>query len=177
MKMTRMLLLAALAMNGTGALRAYDPVKGFAHTEVAFFEPENFTDIRDSYTGSSDGARSATLTELQHYLVRQATRYLAPGQKLSITVTDIDLAGDFEPGRGPQWDEIRIVKDIYPPRINLSFRLTDPDGQIVREGKRELRDLAFMMRLTMAFQDDPLRHEKALIDDWLSEEFRAPKKG
>ena len=38
------------------------------------------------------------------------------GDKLTITFTDIDLAGDFEPWRGPQWDEVRIVKAIYPPR-------------------------------------------------------------
>lgn len=175
MKLSRMLLLSALALTGTSLLNAYDPIKGFAHTEVAFFEPENFTDIRDSFMGNSDAARRATLTELQHYLVRRATRYLAPGQKLSITVTDIDLAGDFEPGRGPQWDDIRIVKDIYPPRINLSFRLAESDGRIVREGKRELRDDVFLMKLSIS-RDDPLRHEKALLDDWLSAEFRLLKR-
>jgi hypothetical protein len=46
----------------------------------------------------------------------------------------------------------------------------------VASGKRELRDLAFLMKITMGFRDDPLRHEKALLDDWLAEEFRASKK-
>jgi len=176
MKTTRVLLTLTLALAGAGAMRAFDPAKGVAQTEVTFFEPKNFTDVRDSAMDSSDSFRDATLAELKTYLVRQANRYLTPGQKLTITVTDVHLAGDFEPWRGPRWDDVRIVKDIYPPRIALSFQLTDADGQIVREGKRELTDLAFMMKMTMAFQDDPLRHEKALLDDWLSEEFRTLKK-
>ena len=98
------------------------------------------------------------------------------GHLLSVTFTDIDMAGDFEPWRGPRFDDIRIVKDIYPPRINLSFRLTDAEGNVVKEGTRELRDLAFMMKITMAFRDDPVRHEKALLDDWLRSEFPRVRK-
>jgi hypothetical protein len=36
--------------------------------------------------------------------------------------------------------------------------------------------MAFLMKLTMGFRDDPLRHEKALLDDWLSAEFHSGKK-
>jgi hypothetical protein len=68
------------------------------------------------------------------------------------------------------------VKDIYPPRISLVFRLTDAEGNVVKEGRRELRDLSFMMKITMAFRDDPVRHEKALLDDWLRDEFQRVRK-
>ena len=54
--------------------------------------------------------------------------------------------------------------------------LTEADGAVVKEGKRDLRDMALMMKLTMGFRDDPLRHEKALLDDWLSAEFHRAKK-
>jgi hypothetical protein len=40
---------------------------------------------------------------------------------------------------------------------------------VLREGKRDLRGLSFMTR---GFADDTLRHEKALIEDWLRREFR-----
>jgi hypothetical protein len=86
------------------------------------------------------------------------------------------MAGDFEPWRGPRFDDIRIVKDIYPPRMNLAFRLTDAEGTVVKEGKRELRDLSFLMKITMSFRDDPVRHEKALVDDWLRAEFPRVRK-
>ena len=113
---------------------------------------------------------------IKEYLTGRAVKGLTAGQKLAITFTDVDLAGDFEPWRGGQWGDVRIVKDIYPPRLVLAFRLTDADGAIVKEGKRDLRDLAFLMKITMGFRDDPLRHEKALLDDWLSADFRGEKK-
>jgi len=174
MKTTRLLLLSALAVVGVGAVRALDPVKGPSRVEVVFFEPEKFTDVKDSYMGSDKG-RDSTLDMLKEYLTTRGVRGLLPGQKLAITFSDIDLAGDFEPWRGGQWGDVRIVKDIYPPRLVLAFRLTDADGSIVKEGKRDLRDLAFLMKLTMGFRDDPLRHEKALLDDWLSADFRSGK--
>jgi hypothetical protein len=175
MKTTRLLLLSALALVGAGACLALDTVKGPSRVEVVFFEPEKFIDVRDSYMGSDKG-RDGTLETLKEYITTRGVRGLLPGQKLAITVTEVDLAGDFEPWRGGQWGDVRIVKDIYPPRITLMFRLTNADGSIVKEGQRDLRDMAFMMKLTMGFRDDPLRHEKALLDDWLSAEFRSGKK-
>jgi hypothetical protein len=170
-----MLGVLVLALGVAGAVRALDAVKGPATVEVIFYEPEKFTDVRDGYMGSDKG-REATLDTLKDYLTGRAVRGLTAGQKLAITVTDVDLAGDFEPWRGSQWGDVRIVKDIYPPRLTLVFRLTDADGTVLKEGKRDLRDLAFMIKMTMGFRDDPLRHEKALLDDWLGADFRPAKK-
>ena len=89
---------------------------------------------------------------------------------LRVTVTDVDMAGDFEPWRGPRFDDVRIVKDIYPPRIELRFRLLDANGSVLREGERTLRDSAFLMR-DGAHETDSLRFEKRLLDQWLRKEF------
>ena len=66
---------------------------------------------------------------------------------------------------------MRVVRDLYPPRLALAFQVTDAEGKVVTQGRRELRDLAFLFKLPLAFPDDPLRHEKALLDDWLEQEF------
>ena len=141
--------------------------------EIVFLEPEKFTDVRDSYMGSDKG-RDYTLAQIGDYIRARASALVPEGMKLAITVTDVDLAGDFEPWHGARFDDVRIVKDIYPPRIALAFRLTDASGQVVKQGQRELRDLAFMMKLSID-RNDPLRHEKALLDDWLREDFRRAK--
>lgn len=172
---SRLLLLSALALLGSGAARALDPVKGPSVVDVTFFEREKFTDVRDAYMGTDKG-RDGTLDTLKEHLMKRGLRGLLPGQKLAITITDVDLAGDYEPWRGPQWSDVRVVKDMYPPRIKLSFRLTDADGTVLKEGTRDLFDMGFLMKMTMAFRDDPLRHEKELLDDWLSDEFRPAKK-
>lgn len=140
-------------------------------TEVVYVAPEKFTDVRDSYTGTDSG-RDAILDELRTYMQDEGRRFVPAGDRLMISVTDVDLAGEYEPWRGPRWDDVRIVKDIYPPRINLSYRLTDAAGNVIKEAKCQLRDLAFMMRITTTFQNDPLSHEKTLLDDWFRSEFR-----
>ena len=173
MKFIRIPFILALALAGALRLAAID--KSGPRVAVNYFEPARFTDVRDSYPEGSDKGREATLAELKSHLARQALRFVPVGQKLTITITDVDLAGDFEPWHGPQWTDVRVVKDIYPPAIKLTFQLVDAQSEVLSSGQRELRDLAFMMKLTMGFRDDPLRHEKALLDDWLGAEFRETK--
>jgi hypothetical protein len=172
-----MLFLAALMTAMPLARAATQNPKPAAsqRAEVVFVAPEKFTDARDSYTGTDSG-RDAVLDQIRDYVMEEANRFIPAGDRLYVSITDIDLAGDFEPWRGPRWDDVRIVKDIYPPRIDLSYRLTDANGQVVKEGKRELRDLAFLMKITTTFRDDPLRHEKTLLDDWFRDEFRDLRK-
>ena len=169
MKLTRLLSLALAAGLGTAAFAAA-PVNGAnALAEVNFLEPGKFTDVKDNDMG--DYERTTYLDSLRDHILQQAKYFVPAGHKLAVTFTDIDMAGDFEPWRGPRFSDIRIVKDIYPPRIELSFQLTDAAGNVVKQGKRELRDLAFLMKISMAFRDDPMRHEKGLLDDWLRSEF------
>ena len=168
-------LAAALAAAPLTRAAVQSPKAATApRAEVVFVSPEKYTDVRDSYTGTDSG-RDAILDQIREYVIEEANRFLPAGDKLLVSFTDIDLAGDFEPWRGPRWDDVRIVKDIYPPRMDLSFRVTNASGQVVKEGTRNLTDMAFLMKLTTAFPDDPLRHEKALLDDWFHSEFRGMK--
>ena len=173
MKTTRIMLVTLLGLLPALTVGAA-PSQTLARAEVNFFEPQKFTDVRDSYMGDYD--RTTYLESIRNHVLEQAKYYVPDGHTLSVTFTDIDMAGDFEPWRGPRFDDIRIVKDIYPPRIELAFRLTDAEGNVVKEGRRNLRDLSFMMKITMAFRDDPVRHEKALLDDWLRDEFQRVRK-
>jgi len=146
-----------------------------AKADVVFVDAEKFTDVRDSYSGTDRG-RDAILDQLREYIQEEANRFVPPGDHLSVSVTDVDLAGEFEPWRGPNWSDVRIVKDIYPPRIDLSFRLTDASGVVVKEGTRNLRDNTFLFNTVAQLRDDPLRHEKALLSDWLRSDCRGLKK-
>jgi hypothetical protein len=58
----------------------------------------------------------------------------------------IDLAGEFELYRGPQADQVRITKGLYPPRIMLEFEVIDDTAAVVRSGKRDLTDLNYQLR-------------------------------
>jgi DUF3016 family protein len=157
----------ALAAGVTAAAHAGAP----SRIHVTWSNPVDFTDTRQS-AGSGIGRQSPDewLGELAKYLQRRADRVLAPGQQLDVTFTDVKRAGTYEPWRGPQWNDVRIIKDIYPPSIDLEFTLRDTSGNVISEGTRQLRDPAFLSR-GIPNQTDPLRFEKRMLDDWLRRDF------
>jgi len=151
------------------------PADSKARVEVGFDHPEKFTDVKDSSFGSEKG-RDSYLALFKEYLQDRAPHYLADGQKLSITFTDIDLAGDFEPARGPDYNDVRIVKDIYPPRLNFTYKVVDASGAVVKEGQEKLIEMAFQMTANPVNNQDSLRYEKAMLDNWLRAQSWRPKK-
>lgn len=164
-------LLLTLTLAGTTAAVAAVDKPEPTRVVVNFFEPEKFTDVKDGSFGTEKG-RDGILRELRDYIVERAEKALPPGQKLSVTFLDVDLAGDYEPWRGPRLDDVRIVKDIYPPRFKLAFRVLNEAGDTVKEGERKLSDLSFMSRLTINRQDH-LRYEKEILNDWIRSDLRS----
>lgn len=175
MKTHRFLLTALLAIAPAVAARAAEQPARNPRLQVAFYQPEKFTDVRETYSGG-EREREDYFSQVRDYLSRQIKYYVPEGERLEITFTDIDMAGDFEPWHGPDWQDVRIVKDIYPPRMDLTFRLVDANGNVLKQGARKLNDLAFMLRVSPIDRNDPLRYEKALLDDWLRQEFPPVKR-
>lgn len=136
---------------------------------VTFDDPSRF-DASRSGPGETDKARRAWVDALAQFLAERAAPRLPQGQRLEVHLTDVQRAGSFEPWRGPQAADVRIVRDIYPPRIDLRFKLLDADGKLLREGSRQLRDATFMMGPDL-YPNDPLRYEKTLLDYWLRAEL------
>ena len=169
---TKNAILAVLL--SAGALLAADADKTKAgKVTVIFDHPENFTDVKDAYMPTDKG-RDAILDQIKQCVETQGASCLGSGQTLEVKFTEIDLAGEFEPERGPQFMDVRIVKEIYAPRFDLEFKLTGADGKVISEGKRKLRDLNFMSRLTLP-SSEPLRFEKDILKDWLRGEIKSPK--
>ena len=109
--------------------------------------------------------------QIGDYLRNSADKILPPGQQLQVHVNDISLAGSFEPWRQPGAQDIRILKDIYPPWLNLHYTLLAADGKVIREGEAKLRDGSYLQREVPGYPTDPLRYDKRMIDDWLKDEF------
>jgi len=135
---------------------------------VRFAQPERFTDVGDRDV-PSPRVRDLYLDELRKHVERRAAPRLAGSITLTVTVTDVDMAGAFELWRRQAVD-VRVVREVYPPRINLRFVLADASGVTLREGSRDLRDPAFLLR-PIPYPRDPLRFEKALLDEWIDQEF------
>ena len=161
-------LLAALfavpALAGTPATAA---ATAPTNVTVSYDHPEQFTETRKVRALAPQLTSDDYLKVLKAYMENRAGKMLPPGDHLDIVVTDIDRAGNFEPWRPYPLREVRIIKDIYPPRIDLRFRLTDASGNVLREGTRKLRDPGFIADGISRSMNDNLRYEKGLIDRWL----------
>ncbi|HEY2630430.1 MAG TPA: DUF3016 domain-containing protein [Usitatibacter sp.] len=164
-----------LALGVAAALSAAHAAVAATAT-VEYVKPEKFTDAGRRHANID---RDETLENLKRHLVERAAKLLPADETLAITVTDVDLAGAFEPWQAYS-RELRIVKDIYPPKIDLSYRLTRADGAVVKEGTRTLRDTGFLTTPGLSYSGDNLRYEKIMLDDWMEKDFKdqlvAPKK-
>ena len=176
MKSPRITLLSAITLFSCINLPAAPsttPAAAVSRVAVNFVDPEKFTDAADAERGSDWGLES-NLQILKEHLERRASRLIPENQKLVVTITDVDLAGEIEPWRGARLQDVRIVKDIYPPRIDLSFQLLDASGVVIKEGKRHLSDMSFLMNI-YSNRSDTRVYEKGLLDDWMRSEFRVKK--
>jgi len=166
-------LLAACALAFASAAGADPQPAGDSRVQIDWTKPGNFSEEK-TYAGTGLGRQDPDewLVNLAKHLRYRAERVLPSNDHLAVTFTNVQLAGTYEPWRGPRWDDVRIIKNQYPPRIDLKFTLTDAHGAVVKQGERKLRDPAFMQRGILN-ETDPLRFEKRMLDDWLRSELAA----
>lgn len=162
-------LLAACGLALAATLTPATAGETAARTQVIYHQPETFTDLRDNDFESERG-RQATLDQLRAHIQKRADSALPAGYTLSVVVSDVDLAGDYEPFV-TKWADVRVVRAIYPPRINLEYTIKDARGEVLAMAKRDLTDSTFLYTL-MIDRNDTLRHEKALIDSWIRRDIR-----
>jgi hypothetical protein len=140
-----------------------------AEVAVTFVAPERYTDA-SLYGGYDVSARELALHEIREDFEVLGKRWLTPGQTLSIRVLDVDLAGRFEPWRRPGIYNVRIMRDVTPPRIRLSYTLEEP-GRPARHGEETVSDIDYLSRPLLRRTGVVMPYEKAMLDDWFRARF------
>jgi len=135
-----------------------------ADVEVNFIKPESFSDIRDNH-----GFRKPeVLDDLKVHLVAEFQKRL-PGKDVRVDVTDVDLAGEYEPffwrGQG-----LRVLRSYTAPSIELSYEVRD-GGKVVQQGQTRLRDMNYQDNFNSFDTGDPLRYEKRMLDRWIQRDL------
>jgi len=160
------LLPASLLIAGCQSAPAGRNAASTTDISVRYHEPDKFTDVRDSFGGQMS---QSYLDQLTAHLQTVAAKRLPAGRKLTVTFTDIDLAGDIPLGGA---DNVRLVQSIHFPRLEVSFILTDAQGVVLKQGDRRLRDLDFQTKLLpLSERNAPLVYDKRLLTDWVNAEF------
>jgi hypothetical protein len=148
-------VIQKLAVSGLLALAA-----GAASADVTvnYIQPEHFSDLP-----FAPWEREEVLKDLTEHFASLGAK-LPPGQNLRIDVQDVDLAGRIYPGRGAR--DLRVIRNGAEwPRIDLHYTI-ESKGQVLRSGDAQLRDMAFMDRISRYSDGDNLRYERRMIDDW-----------
>lgn len=147
------------------------PLSANEALQVDFVEPERYTDL--SLSGrTTERIQTYILGELERYLKDLAVRSLPPSHTLHLTVFDLDMAGEYEPWRVPDLTNTRFIRDVYRPRIDLSYVWRDERGVVLAEQREQISDLAYLMLADPYYtHNDPLRYEKAMLRRWFEERF------
>ncbi len=145
------------------------PAFGASKVEVAFSHPEKFTDIMDGYP--DDGShRVEMLKLLAAEFSGSVSALIRDGCHLSLTFTDIDLAGDFRNGLQLGATRLRLVNQYYAPRLAFDFILTDAAGRVVNKGHRDITDRSFL-DISSASDRDGFKYEKRILRQWARKEL------
>jgi len=143
--------------------------------KIDFTDVNSFTDF--SVSGlSEEKTQSIFKAELLDELAAYTQKRLEAGQVLSITFTDVDMAGDIQPWRNRYNADIRYIEAIYPPRLTFTYTLTDDDGEVMMEGEAAIKDLTFQMSsgamVRHRFSNFP--YESELLKDWIRKTLVKP---
>lgn len=105
--------------------------------------------------------------ELTNAFEKHAASALPEDASLAITVHNVDLAGDFEPWLGHRFNDVRILRDRYPPAMVISYTLTAAGGSVLASAERErLIDTTLGFR-PAGSRSDPYVYDKELIRDFI----------
>lgn len=139
-----------------------------AEVKVEYKDYKKFTDMKPANEprGSYEKRTMASFDKIFADLAKQ----LPEGFSWTVVVTDIDLAGDVNHMMTQTGQQIRVIKDVFIPRINFSYTLRDQNKVVVAEEKDiKLKDMGFMNRISNVRADRPLEHERVMLERWFKE--------
>src|SRR5262245_20274871 len=137
-----------------------------ADTRITFAHPDRYTDA-NLYGNCGTRSWQPAVDGIGSYLKRLGGRHFAPGQVLTIEVLDMALAALIDPFRS---QTVRIMSPATWPRIKMRYTLAQ-NGRMLTRGEETIFDLEYLSNAVGRSSGDPLRYEKAMLDDWFRARF------
>ncbi len=140
---------------------------------VSWQHPEKYSDIRPS-SGTKKSYQKRVISAFDK-IWADFSEKLPAGHTLQITVKDLDLAGDVNPMYRIDHSDIRVIKEIYFPRMTFDYQLLDSTGQVVvAEQDVKVKDMGFMNSSPMGLGNTEFIYEKQMLKNWFQKHL-APK--
>ena len=141
--------------------------------QVTWQDTDKYADIRPT-NESRENFRKHVFQELG-LVFEDLAKKLPDEVQWKVTVTDLDLAGEVRPVMMSAGNDIRIIKDIYWPRMSLSYVMTDGKGSVVAEGKEDISDMSFMMIRPINMGNGSFPYEAKMLEDWFRKQLKSQK--
>ncbi|MDX2218777.1 MAG: DUF3016 domain-containing protein [Burkholderiales bacterium] len=164
----RILGLSALVLTLSVALSTTASAQASPVVEVSFEKPEGFTDAYPRSRSGSSEELQETLNEVTRLFTEQAARHLKAGDRLKVTITDLDLAGEIEPGRTGAMS-LRVLRPINWPRMSLRYTFTR-DGK-ASSAEAKLSDPGYQDNSGTCARVGGLCYEKQMVGRWMQRQF------
>lgn len=137
-----------------------------ASVVVSFVQPERYRDASRDGVARPASPHEPALLEIARYLERLGDQRLTAAQTLRIEVLDVDLAGEVSPFQ-VSTPQTRVLKPASWPRVRLRYTLEE--GGVVRaQGEETVVDMDYQSHAPTIGSSDPLRYEKAMLEDWFT---------
>jgi hypothetical protein len=160
------LLLVPMVSLGFSTAQAAAP----SNVRIDFVHPERFTDFRIQGRNEFDSAR---------IFQNQVSEYLAPilakrfpGETLSLTFTDINLAGSLPQSHIRNFNNVRFDRDgASPLQLQFAYTLADSKGRVTAKGSKSLVDsdyLYYHINYPNSEKVSTLFYEKVALSKWVS---------
>lgn len=153
----RSAVLSPLALLCAGLVQA-------GTVQVNFEHPDRFADVGP--VRYADDVRHV----IDQHLRALGQAKLPAGQTLTVTITDIDLAGEINRWMGPLHDVRVMGRGADWPRIELQYTLSEGD-RILARGSERVADVAYLMRPVQSRFNDRLPYEQRMLSAWFDQRF------
>ena len=143
----------------------------YSEVILTFGDPETFTDFEYSQTRRTVEVEFFS-KELKFHLDRTVKKALPEGVVLKLDFQDIDLAGGFEPWQSVPLDDVRFYRSRYPPMVKFLYQVKDGEGNILAEGAKTLRELAYQDRFSRRTGvRQAFYYERRMLEYWIDQKL------
>lgn len=154
-------LLAAVAFSATA----------FAgEAKVTWQNPEKYTDIRSGNQSQKSMLKSIDTSFSKEF--SELAKKLPANYHMAVTVTNLDLAGEVDPIPSRMMDQIRVLKDLYYPKMTFDYQIHNAAGVAVLEGKDvTLKDMQYLSGTRSTQSSDSFYYERKMIREWFNKDI------
>ena len=127
---------------------------------VTLIKPRDFSDIKTGNFGTQSNFEQSVAKKLAEAL---ADHFKKTEVTINITFTDIDLAGETRFNT----QEIRVLKDLYIPRMSFEYVIKDREGNIMLADTVDIKDMGYLSKRLFGMEaNDLIGYDKRMLIEY-----------